>query len=320
MLLVVMLSGCGRSLGTVNARWLKQAELVYQMEEGQKDKAPFERKTFTDPAFLKLLADAMNSSREIGGELDYGVEFRMMLTYGDGYTENYILNLGQETGYQGLLVAESSSSKGYSISVKKADRLRAYVYSGSEAEEPSSVTTDGPLTISRTDLYPLTGERAFLNLQLWSGSYSEDWTNLSPLGGRQWSGKFRLTVAGDAGNTLSSYTLEGESAKEELSFGRLFDIQFGDYNGDESPDFTIGQYASGNGYVYKIFTLKNNKVEELTIRQHPWLFLSGGEEPYSIKLNEVPGGFQASHYDNSLGGTLTESYRWTGELFEKAER
>ncbi|WP_150268729.1 hypothetical protein [Paenibacillus tepidiphilus] len=316
LLLAVLLGGCGRSFGHINAGWLKQVDLVYEEIEGQRDKAPFERNSYTDPAFLKQLADAMNSSSRLSGELDYGVEFRMKLTYGDGYTEDYILNLGQASGNPGLLVAESKSSEGYSIPVKKADKLRALVYSDAEAEaeQLAAVIAEGPVTLSRNELYTWTGRREYLNLQLWKGSYSEDWTTPSPLGGRQWRGQFKLTVTDDTGTSLSSYDFNG-APYEELSFDSPFPVQFGDYNSDGYPDFTIGQYASSNGYEYKLFTLRNNVVEELTVKQHPWLFISGGEGRYSVRLQNVSGGFAASHYDNSLGQTVREIFAWNGEEF-----
>ncbi|MGN7765049.1 hypothetical protein [Paenibacillus sp. 22594] len=164
VLLAVLLSGCQNAFGFINARWISEITLDFQSQDGKAEDGPFESKTFTDPAFIKLMADAMNGSKRISGELDYGVEFRMKLTYGDGYTENYILNLGEDSGNLGLLVSEENSGKGYSVSVKNADKLRKLVYAkgssaidtGSEAAE-ASVAVNRPVTILQSDLFPVTG-------------------------------------------------------------------------------------------------------------------------------------------------------------------
>ncbi|MNN24819.1 hypothetical protein D3C81_1382630 [compost metagenome] len=86
------------------------------------------------------MADAMNESKRIPGELDYDYDFRMKLTYGDGYTEDYIVNLGRDKGNPGLLLSAERSSTGYTIPVKYADRLRTDIFGGGE---PAAAEADG---------------------------------------------------------------------------------------------------------------------------------------------------------------------------------
>ncbi|MBW4083061.1 hypothetical protein [Paenibacillus sp. S150] len=320
ILLAVLLSGCQNAFGFINAKWISEITLDYEPLDGKQAAGPFESRTFTDPAFIKVMADAMNGSKRIQGKLDYGVEFRMKLTYGDGYTEGYILNLGEDRGNRGLLVPEDNSGKGYSVSVKNADKLRKLVYdeesSGADAggleAAQASVTVNGPVTVSRNDLLPVTGMHRYLNLQLLQGQYSEDWTTPSALGGRSWSGTFRLAVSDEQGEAISSFALS-RYFTEELSFGELFQIRFGDYNGDGNPDFTIGQYGSSNGSFFKLFTLNmdNYSIRELNIQGATELFISS-EDRHSVKLGQVDGGFKAGRYDNALGKQVEDLYRWDG--------
>ncbi|WP_379153420.1 hypothetical protein [Paenibacillus sp. sgz5001063] len=150
VLLAVLLSGCQNAFGFINAKWISEITLDYQLSDSKVQDGPFESKTFTDPAFIKLMADAMNGSKRIKGELDYGAEFRMKLTYGDGYTEDYILNLGEASGNRGLLVSEENSGKGYSVPVKNADKLRKLVYAEeSSATDTGSEAAEVLVTVSR---------------------------------------------------------------------------------------------------------------------------------------------------------------------------
>ncbi|MNC14575.1 hypothetical protein D3C75_623590 [compost metagenome] len=271
------------------------------------------------------MADAMNGSKRLQNDLYHGAEFKMKLTFGDGYTEDYILNLGDAKGKQGLLVPAENSTKGYTLSAKNADKLRKLVYgetgsaadAGSEAAE-ASVTVKGPVTVSRNDLFPVTGNHEFLDLQLLQGQYSEDWTASSASGGRSWSGEFRLVVTDEQGQALSTFALSRHFS-EELHFGELFQIQFGDYNGDGNPDFTIGQYGSSNGSVVKLFTLNpDHSIQELHIQGAQELFISSPDR-YSMKLDEAEGGFKASHYDNALGRQVEALYRWDGTVFQQLD-
>ncbi|NOU78448.1 hypothetical protein GC101_06090 [Paenibacillus sp. LMG 31459] len=323
VLLVVLLSGCQNAFGYINSRWISEIDLTYNSIESQAETAPFESRIFKDGEFIKTMASAMNTSKRIAGELDYDADFSMKLVYGDGYTEDFILGLGQEEGSSGLLLSAERNGTGYKVSAKNADKLRKLIFSGgspaaakSEAEE-ASVVTQGPVTVSRNDLYPVTGNKEFLNLQLLKGSYSEDWSIASPLAGRSWSGQFRLAITDEQGAALGTFALSRHFT-EELSFGDLFQIQFADYNGDGNPDFTVGQYGSSNGSLFKLFTVKpDHSIQELQIKgAASGLFISSPDR-YSVKLDVIEGGFRADHYDNALGRQVETSYRWDGAAFQE---
>jgi hypothetical protein len=322
LLSVVLLTGCQNAYGFINARWITEISLTYNLITHEQKEAPFESRIFKEVSFIKDMADAMNKSKRIPGELDYDYDFRMKLTYGDGYSEDYIVNLGRDTGNPGLLLSAERSGTGYTIPVKYADRLRADIFGGEEAAaaeaEETAITLDTPFSLSRSELSQVTGQHETLNVELINGKYSEDWTEMSPLAGRSWSGEFRLTVRGEQGDILSAYPLSGQY-RETLEFADFFQIEFGDYNGDGNPDFTIGQYGSSNGNVFKLFTLnKDRSIQELPVNGTSELFVSAPER-YSVKLAEVAGGFKASHYDNSLGQDVETTYRWDGAVFQKVQ-
>ncbi|WNS45855.1 hypothetical protein [Paenibacillus sp. MMS20-IR301] len=322
VLLVVLISGCQNAYGYINARWISEINLVYDSYEGDGAAASV-TKHFTDGAIIKTVADAMNTSKRIPGVLDFDADFSMELLYGDGYKEEYILGLGQTEGNKGLLLSAEDTEKGYSISAENADKLRRLIFSRGNAAaarseaDGAAVETQGPVTLSRNDLFPVTGNKEFLNLQLLQGSYHENWSTASPLAGRSWSGQFRLALTNEAGEALGTFALS-RHFPEELSFGDLFQIQFADYNGDGNPDFTIGQYGSGNGSLYKLFTLKaNHTIEELPVEgADSGLFISSPDR-YSVKLERIDGGFRASHYDNSVGKQIETAYRWNGTAFQR---
>ncbi|QSF46949.1 hypothetical protein [Paenibacillus tianjinensis] len=322
LLLIVLLTGCQNAYGFINARWITDIYLEYIPLDREQKEAPFESKTFTDVLFIKDMADAMNKSKRIPGDLDYDYDFRMKLTFGDGYTEEYIVNLGRDSGNPGLLLSAERSSTVYTIPVEYADRLRTAIFVGGDQTaadaEVAKVTLDSPFTLSRNPLPQVTGRPEFLNMELIDGKYSEDWTALSPIAGRKWSGQFRLTVTGEQGDILSTYPLSRQY-RETLEFGSFFQIEFGDYNGDGNPDFTIGQYGSSNGNVFKLFTLNiDRSIEELPINRTPELFVSASGR-YSVKLTETEGGFKVSQYNNSLGKQVEITYRWIGSAFQKVQ-
>jgi hypothetical protein len=88
--------------------------------------------------------------------------------------------------------------------------------------------------------------------------------------------------------------------------------------GDGNPDFTVGQYGSGNGSLFKLFTLRpDHTIRELQIKgAASGLFISSPDR-YSVKLDAAEGGFLAGHYDNALGQQIETAYRWDGAAFQE---
>ncbi|WP_229521505.1 hypothetical protein [Paenibacillus monticola] len=154
LLLGLVLSGCQNAFGFINAKWITEISLS-QHRVGQEQQDPIQAKVYTEAAFIKTMAQAMNTSKKLSGELDYEPEFDMVLTYGDGYTEQYYLALGEQKGYNGLLVSAENSGKGYSIPVKNSDILRDLISGSSDTTGATSVdakvSVTGPMTLSHND-------------------------------------------------------------------------------------------------------------------------------------------------------------------------
>ena len=156
-----------------------------------------------------------------------------------------------------------------------------------------------------------------IRLKLVEGDYYEDW-NPSPIMGTIWEGLFSIDVLDKSGNLMSTTKLESIHPNEKLTFTAPFQIQFNDYNNDGDVDFTLGQYSSSNGYDYKLYTIrKDNSVQELVIKDNPYIFISNRTGQYSTMLNKVDNTtFTIEYYDNSKG-TFEDCFKWDGASFIK---
>lgn len=184
-----------------------------------------------------------------------------------------------------------------------------------------------PMTVSLTDLFPVSQKHEYLMLQMVKGTYTEE---LQPeaLPVPTWQGYFALQLVESTGKILSKKDLSktyertlidvnGNSSTdtEILEFKGSFEFKFGDYNNDGDLDFTLGQHASSNGNVYKIFTIrKNNEIEELKIKDNPELYITGGE-PYSAALEKADTAtFKIKQF--YPGGTTRDLFfKWSGSEF-----
>jgi len=124
--------------------------------------------------------------------------------------------------------------------------------------------------------------------------------------GEKFEGRFALRVS-FAG---------GDSARRKLrdfAFFRAGDrrIVLGDYDGDGSADFNLGQYRSCNGWGYRLFTVEASG----DIRRLPVGDSGGGWLPVADFANStraivpIDGGVRICFYDNRTGHTLRR-YEW----------
>ncbi len=176
------------------------------------------------------------------------------------------------------------------------------------------IDVQSPMTLSNTEL-TFGGQPAYLRLKMVKGRYYEDW-NPGAYMGTLWEGNFVIELADEFGKTIAETDIS-KMFSEPLTFKSSFDLEFDDYNKDGNLDFTIGQYASGNGRVYKIFTLrKDGKIDELPVKDHPEMFISNSTGYYSAKLNKIDGTtFETEYYDNSVPATFRNIYQWDGKQF-----
>lgn len=210
-----------------------------------------------------------------------------------------------------------TSSPSSAQAAPSAEAQPAAAAAAASAEEPA-VTVQGTVTLSRNELYPFAGQSGSLNLVLVRGTYQENW-DPGPLMGPDWSGQFELQWRDERGTLLASLDLSRYYAGDDMHFSGTFPIAFDDYNGDGNPDFTIGQYGSGNGNFYRLFTLTaDRRIEPLAIKGGDERYISAGDSRYSTALQKAGDrGFKLRYYDNSVGKYIEEQFEWDGDLFVK---
>jgi bla regulator protein BlaR1 len=181
-------------------------------------------------------------------------------------------------------------------------------------ENKSKINIQTPMTLSNTE-FTFNGQLAYMRLKMVKGRYYEDW-NPGAYMGTNWEGQFVIDLADELGNNIAETDIS-KIFSEPLTFNSTFSIELDDYNDDGDLDFTIGQYGSSNGYLYRIFTLrKDGKVEQLTIKDHTDLFISNRTGNYSTKLNKIKGAaFEIEYYDNSVTAAFHDLYQWDGMQF-----
>lgn len=179
------------------------------------------------------------------------------------------------------------------------------------------IKINSPMTLSNNDLFPINRCNQYMRLKMVKGRYYEDWSPGAYMG-TIWEGYFSIELADESGNLISLTDLN-EIYNEPLIFNSSFQIQFDDYNNDGDADFTIGQYVSGNGRNYKLFTIrKDGNIEELHIKDYSSLFISDTTGFYSTKLTKTDNlTFKINYYDNSKGETLEDIFKWNGKEFIK---
>lgn len=135
-----------------------------------------------------------------------------------------------------------------------------------------------------------------------------------PFLGPNWTGTFELQLLDDRRQIVSTARLN--ESFEELRFQKPFSFQFSDYNQDGHPDFAIGQYASSNVYIYRLFTIIDDKIKELPIVPDQEIISS--ERGYSILFTKGShASFETVYYNNAAGTSFKRVYEWNGNAFER---
>lgn len=133
MLFVFGMAGCGHkengSAGihvasdSITSIKLTCTPLCMQLGE-----PPFEERVFTSPDVILTFTSALDMGKKMPGVLDYGAYFMMIIHYASGNEREFVLNIDDEDGRQGLLVDSSNSEQGYVIPNKGAEILRGIIY------------------------------------------------------------------------------------------------------------------------------------------------------------------------------------------------
>ena len=89
-----------------------------------------------------------------------------------------------------------------------------------------------------------------------------------------------------------------------------------DYNGDDHPDFNLGQFTNSVKWEYKLFTIRaDGRVEML---RSPEIYVAPGREPSTDDIEVVAGGIRFKDFGNAgeSPGWWDFSCRWNGKAFE----
>ncbi|WP_128896863.1 hypothetical protein [Longirhabdus pacifica] len=173
----------------------------------------------------------------------------------------------------------------------------------------NDIVVKSPITVSMNQYT----EGTTLYIKLVEGEYSEDWSNTSSMRdfGRNYSGTFNIVLEDTNGEVLSSYEIN------DLNFTELFDLKLDDYNNDGKLDFTLGQFFSSNGYLYRIYSVIDNNIVSLPI-EGTEIYISEVDGRFSTTLNKLDlTSFSVSPYSQTQGKYTTNVYKWDGEQFKK---
>lgn len=220
-----------------------------------------------------------------------------------------------------MLLLISCSVQKTSNNVSGVDMNKIVTKSTTVPTPMAGIEVQSPVMLSNSEC-TFNGQPVNVRLKMVKGRYYEDW-NPGPYMGTLWEGSFIIELSDEYGKTISTTDIS-KMYSFPLIFKSAFKIEFDDYNNDGDLDFTIGQYASSNGNVYRIFTLrKSGKVEELLIKDYSNLFISKSTGYYSTKLTKTnETAFEIEYYDNSVPVTFHDVYKWDGKQFvlEKSQK
>lgn len=121
-----LLSGCGSEKEQSTA--LQRVHLESMQWLTESGRAPFKEKSFDAPNDLALFKRALDESEPMNAKLDYAPMFDMTVTYVDGTSERYNLNIVQDANVRGLLVKDADTSQGYTIDMELSSELSKVIY------------------------------------------------------------------------------------------------------------------------------------------------------------------------------------------------
>ena len=133
--------------------------------------------------------------------------------------------------------------------------------------------------------------------------------------GRRYEGRFvlRVRLAGRPAVDTDLNRLMDAGDGEQLAFpARKWSLLLSDYSGNGRPEFTLGQYASCNGWRYRLFAVSaDGGVTERRVDDGQTLFLAARDP--SVRLPIVEGGFEQRYYDNTKAAEVIRYYRWDAD-------
>lgn len=175
----------------------------------------------------------------------------------------------------------------------------------------SGVSKQNPIVISENSVVLSDGQNVSLNLEMISGSKHE-----GEIGGGiyecNWKGLYQIHVFSDE-RDISIVPVAINEA--QMNFGEKFELVFDDYNGDLNPDFTLGQYGSLNGNIFRLFTVfSNGEIKELECGDSNAKPIAS--KAFSVKLEKInDNSFILPAYDVEKAEIIETVYTWNDDKF-----
>lgn len=180
-------------------------------------------------------------------------------------------------------------------------------------EQPVSLTN---LVVS-SNLVKVKGNKEYtVKLVMTKGTYFD--SEHGDIGGgiadENYVGKYEFQVF-DVEKKVSTYSLEENGDMENIIINQVpFELIFSDYNEDQNPDFSFGQWGSSNINIFSLFTiLEDGKIKPLTDPFYIATSEQKYEQDYSILFaceNKI---IRTEWYNNATGEMETNKYKWDEE-------
>lgn len=177
------------------------------------------------------------------------------------------------------------------------------------ASEPITVTQalvdlDGDGRLDRIELRMVSGRR-YVDERPWCGA--------SQRREPKYEGRFALRVAPGGGRPIETDLNALFGGSGDLWFyADAWQIVFRDYNGDGRLEFSLGQYGSCNGWIYRILGVdRTGRVAALSED-----LFSADRAASSAAFHPTGRGFRHTWYDNARGSAFCAEFTWN----EKARR
>lgn len=154
-----------------------------------------------------------------------------------------------------------------------------------------------------------------LIIKMVKGKHYED-SEPGPFMGWKWEGRFVAELKDIKGKPISTFELNNAFFDEPLIFKDKFSIEFEDYNNDGCIDFTVGQYASSNSYLYRMFSIsKDGSITMLPSDKGTGVF--NNNAGYSARFEKVDNlTFKTRCYDNVTSQFMEYQFKWVNNRFE----
>lgn len=134
-----------------------------------------------------------------------------------------------------------------------------------------------------------------------------------PFQGTFLQGQFELAAAAGDNKELARFPLNDAFHGEEMSFrkGKLFELQFDDYNGDGHPDFSIGQWSGQNGNMYALLTIDRRGFRVLETD------IYASDHRSSIRFRKAGEQAFVNQYYDQRKGYVDVIHHWTDGAFRR---